>query len=714
MAAPESAEERTASNNSTVTTRPVDNAHQGDVNRRRIVGQTCIATVLYLVVAVLFMRPAMSHCRSTIMGQPGDSTAGAIWFNWNYLRLGVTPFAAHTPLVAAPGTAVLWRPLFITALVWILPMWALTHAVGPVCAWNLGLLAGFVLDGLAMYGLARWLTRRPVVALVAGYAYAFTPYHIEKSYGHIAYLHTWIFPILIWAVLALMKRPSLRQSLACASALAIAFYTDGYFILLAPVTILVFAAIWILRDVRSRAFIRQRFQWLALTATLTAVLALPVLLTFATNRSQISSDLTRTSGDLANYGARWFEYLFPAHTHPIFGPLVRGFETHHLHNSNFSEQTLYVGWTVVILAVISVGGALARRSDAHAPTWAVKSVLPLATLAVVAAVFSAPPRIGPFRMPSTFVYRAIPFWRVYARFFIVVDAALVALAAIGLAWLEGLNRRRSWLPLVALPIIAFDLLATSPQLSFSYTRDSPEAYRWLATVRGNPIVAEYPLVPEPFPDAITYLTYQPLHGKRVMNGATPGTLRSELERGLFGLTDPQTLPALRALGVEYVIVHSDFYVPRLAEPPPASLTEVHASGPIRIFRLDAGDRAEQALTVGEGFGQAEPTSLGGGRWMGNQGTLHVWRFAPAGTIRPVGFVASSFHQPRNVTVTQAGRVLWSGVVEHDTRVEFVASSGPPITVRATPGVERISDVLPGSGDNREVSITISALQAGAN
>lgn len=669
---------------------------------RKVVLYASLATVLYLAVAVLLMRPAITNCSTTIMGHGGDSTAGGVWSSWNYQKLDASPFTTETPLVGAPGKGVLWRPLLVTSLEWRLPVWSLTHLVGPVCSWNIAILAAFLLDGLAMFGLAYWLTRRPLVALAAGYAYAFTPFHIVKSYGHIAYIHTWAFPLLVWAVLALSRRPNARRAVLVAAALAIAFYTDGYYILLASVTAVVLAVASLAGSWRAREVFVARLRGLLLAAGLAFVFVLPVTLTFVGAKGSIDASVTRSVGELDTYGARVTEYVLPAQSHPVFQKYTKDYQDRHLHGSNYSEQSLYLGWTVLLPAV---GAAiLGFRRRIFEARW-------LIALAVVAFVFSLPRHVGPIPTPLQLLFHVTPYWRVAGRFFIVVDTAVVTLAAIGLAW-AARGRWRTIVPLAALPLIAFDLLATSPLPSFSYADDSPEAYHWLADVPGDPIVAEYPLLPEPSSAMLTYLTYQPLHEKRLFNGAPQGSPRAELERSLFALDDPQTVPSLRALGVAYVVIHTDFFDPRLTTVTVPGLEEVHSSGSMRVLRLLDGERAQQALTIGDGFGPNEATGLSGGRWMGDKGTLHVWHFdgGGAGEVE-AGFTAGSFGRPRTVTVVQRSRVLWSGTVDQSTPVRFVADGRGPIEVRTDPGSQRIGDVT-GTDDDRRVSLYVTGLWTG--
>src|SRR5262249_19388168 len=120
----------------------------------------------------------------------------------------------------------------------------------------------------------------------------------------------------------------------------------------------------------------------------------------------------------------------------------------HIHGSNLVESTLYVGVTVILLALIAFWAFLRRRLPAGLGS----TVFVLSLIVVAALITSAPPEVRflgvliPF--PSHFIAKITSTWRVYAGFVIVVMLGVSALAGIGL---YALTRGRArWLQIAIL------------------------------------------------------------------------------------------------------------------------------------------------------------------------------------------------------------------------------------------------------------------------
>lgn len=685
-----------------------------------------VGVAYFGITAALLGPSVVTRCQTTIAGGPGDNTAGHIWQTWNYLRLGVGPLARHTPLFHAPSGAALFQPHQVTSLLLIVPMWIFGHAVGPVCSFNIAVIAGLWLNAILAFGLVRWLTGRSTVAFFAGYAFAFTPFHIYKAYGHLGYVSTWAFPLIVWALLAFWVAPTVRRSSLVAGSILLAFYTDGYYLLLVPVTVTAFVIGAVVHDrASSTAWPWSKLRILLLAGGLVALGSLPIGYTLATQGGEIGSVLNRPKADLYVYGARPWEWVLPARTHPFFAPRIGGWQDRHLHQSNYSEQTLFPGITVLLLAALAVVLYVRRRGNGvDHPTWKEPRALAVATMTPVvmaSALFSLPPTIHHVPMPSDLVYSVAHLWRVYSRFFIPLDLALVILASVALLRLTDRSRRRELAVVMSLlPVLAFELLAAGRPPTWSYREKTPTVYRWLARQRPvGSLLAEYPLLPSPSGALASYLTYQPVHSHPLFNGALPDTLAGNVETSLFGLGDPQTVPILRRMGVKTVIVHPDSYSQMVhtsvdLASPPRGLERTFSSPDATGYKLSEGQAADAMLRLGDGFYAAEGDGWFSSRWMGTSATADVLELEESHGPFVVSFTASPFIVSRELTVSQGDAVLWRGVVDKPTVVSFVMPAAGPIRLIASPGARRISDVVVGSSDWRVVALYVSRLSVATN
>ncbi|MGI8792432.1 MAG: hypothetical protein ACR2H3_04555 [Acidimicrobiales bacterium] len=691
--------------------------------KRAATAVAVVAFFLAATVAAVGIRP-VTECSTTIFGGPGDATAGMIWLQWNYEELNAAPLKGHTPLINAPDGGDLWRPIFVTSGVVMLPTWVATQVVGPVCSWNLAVISGFVLSGLAMFGLATWLTGHRGAALVAGYAYAFSPFAVRKAEGHVDYVHLWVFPLIIWALLAAWRRPTRRSALIAGGAIALAGYIDGYYLLTATVMAgaLVVGGIITKFRTASRAELARYVRLSLLSAVVAGACLLPIGFVLATSSSEVSSSVERTLGDVNIYSARPWEFVLPARTHPVFSNYFGSWQDRHLHESNYVEQTLYVGLTVIALAGVTVVAAARRHRPRSLAVPIRQLAIILGTGVVVAGLFSAPPKVDAgfvdLSFPSGLVYSVIPFWRVFARFFIPLHAALVPLAAVGVALLAGRSRLRSiTVVTAALLVVSFDLLAVPPRPTWSYATETPSVYRWVAAEDDSGIVANYPLVDPPLSPHLTYLTYQRIFDRPMLNGAETGTRSWQLTAALIGLNDPQTLPVLRRLGVTTVILHPSLYGQALEAGPPAppGLIERFRGEFGTAYDIAPGPSAVAALTIGDGFLFGESEGFASQRWMGTEATLGLRRFGRTKPPLEVSFEAVSFAEPRRLTITQDGQTIWRGEISSDrrTKVTFRTTSTSTLRLQASPEAVPIGSVLKATGDGRIVSINLSMLSVEA-
>jgi hypothetical protein len=700
-----------------------------------------VMTGLLCLGVVVLMRPVVTSCGTTLLGAPGDATNGGVWTAFNYLRVGGPPWMSTTPFTAAPHGEPWWHAYYITALLVFSPIWLFAHLTGSaVCGWNIAIACGFVASGLAMFALARFVSRSDIAAGLVGLAYAFAPYRQFKAEGHIAYVHTYLFPLLLLTGLLLWQRPT-RARVACAAVvLALVGYTDGYYILLGAVAFGTFhlsALAWsALIDRVTWPELRPRLLAVTVTAVGALVLLVPVLLTFLTTAGEISSTLTRQADEIANYAARPSEYLLPARSHPVFERSLGAWQDRHLHGSNFGEASVFLGWSAVVAAAATIVSLLdrSRRNTPLVERSGMSyglTVGAVAGTAVAGLLFSFPPSVhlGPVAlpMPSGVVSAATKIWRVYARFFIVVHPAVLALAAMSIARVirsrVGIARP---IAVVGLGILMmFESIVTWTPGTWDY-RLAPRAYHFVAEQSDVDVIAEWPLAPTSLKPDHEYLGWVPVHEKQLVNVLNDGSLADQVARGIYGLADPDTAAVLRRLGTDLVLVHrinapgeapaSDFErvasfsynddaatMPALARRA-GRWAYLAPAYEVDVYRLQPGPIATSAIAVGAGFYDPEGAPIGvSSRWMRQQGELTPVRLGGRGERVRIAFLMGSVsNRRRNVVIEQSGATVWSGDVSSPTTVQFDAAVGRKITFRAYPGPEHVPD-------GRELSVTVSGI-----
>lgn len=648
------------------------------------------------------MGKGITSCSAGIIGgRPGDGTAGLTWLTWLDKS---SPLPGPTKLTNTPFGESLLNPFQATSVFNIGGMWILARLSTAVCAWNLMVLIGYMSSALVAFAFVRWLIKNDAIAFMSGFAVAFTPYHVFNAQGHLSYMFSAFFMLFIWAFFAFWRSPTKLSTLLLAMSAASCFYVDGYFILL--ILILGFSlvgstllfSLFVIK--KPRPYILDRVRRLALAAVAVLILILPIALVQLKYSGRITSTLSTSRGEIANethtYSARIYEYFLPADNNPLLPKSYGTFRLRGIHNSNTTESTLYPGLTIIALATAAIVIAWRRRSKQLSLNGIDLSTIvsALAATAIIAALFSLQPTVRvlghTLPLPSYIILRLTALWRVYARLFLVVDSALVILAAIGLYLLV---KDRSWKGRILIPIgltiiLFFELLTQSNRITWSY-KTAPATYPWIATQQNVKSIAEYPLGEPPSGEIGDYLTYQQIHGKAIFNTSLTDSPQRALHLGMYGLTDAQTVPILRALGINLVLSHG---VP-LSAPEQAGLTLIRSdtasfgSDSVWTYRVNPdGEKAAYAVVPKEGFhlpildGKALHSTVG----MGTRGTLELQSLLTPSVAKSVT-VNLGIHPNtpgQLVTISQQGVVRWQGILSEDTLASFEAD--PTLAIEIIP------------------------------
>lgn len=671
---------------------------QATPRRRRTAGPLAGVTAVYFLVTWFEMGRAITACTTDIIGHPGDATAGFTWFTWADRAAGPVPGFRH--LTNAPFGESLGNPDQITAALPILAMWAFGRITTPFCAWNLLVLFGYLSSALTMFGLVRWLTRNTWAGFFAGFAVTYTPYHQLNAQGHVSYLLNFILTLVLWAFFAFWARPAPLRAVSLAVATAACAYIDGYFILLVAVLIVPAVTVAVLADSGpgrgGPVMRRRRLRGLAVSAGAGAVLLAPIAWVQYAYGRQIAVALACSrdaiSREATVYSARPYEYLMPAPGNPL---LPRSYATDlytpsSLHGSNYTEAVVYVGLVVLVLAAVAWIRLWRHRRRGHDRLRGLPVPLVVTTMTatmLVAFLFSMPPdtTLAGLRLPlpTSLVIHLTAAWRVFARLYLVVDTCLVVIAGVGLWFvIRRLTPKRQGVVAVVAVSLAFaDFLTGAAGAVWSASR-APAVYGWLRTRGDVRLVAEYPLAEPPSQGILDYLTYQQIDGKARFNTFRTDSPQRALHLSMLGLADAQTVPILRAVGVQLVLVHR---TPGGA--PGLRLLRRDRSrynDDVRTYRVLPGRGASYAVVLSEGFHQPQLRDpLHSVIGTGTDGVLTL-RPLPGGRkaqrVR-VTLMARAPGRAEPVRIRQNGVVRWAGVVAgRPTRITFTADTARPVHV----------------------------------
>ena len=121
--------------------------------------------------------------------------------------------------------------------------------------------------------------------------------------GHLSFVHTELFPVLVDAVFLLLRRPRVRFAMLAGVTLGVIAYTDGYLALMGGVTYvsLILGALLITFMLRWHLAMRQRIRQAAIGLGIAGLLVLPQILYVKLATGQTAASLVRSTGDLNLY-----------------------------------------------------------------------------------------------------------------------------------------------------------------------------------------------------------------------------------------------------------------------------------------------------------------------------------------------------------------------------------------------------------------------------
>ena len=207
---------------------PTRSTHEVDAPRvwrtnRWLEGFLVIA--FFAVASAVVMFPALHHPTSLVYGFGNDNLGGmrithgifeSFWHGVDIRGQLQYPFGYVVPNQAIQPIERLWYVL-------------LGGPGNGALAQNMQLYTGFVMSGCTMYLLARYVTGSRLAALIAGFAYTFSPFHLAMAMQYIGLGAIQWIPLYLLSLLVLLRRGRTRDAVLCALAFALLLLNSYYY-----------------------------------------------------------------------------------------------------------------------------------------------------------------------------------------------------------------------------------------------------------------------------------------------------------------------------------------------------------------------------------------------------------------------------------------------------------------------------------------------------
>jgi hypothetical protein len=673
----------------------------------------------YLALAVIWTWPLALGLGGSVIQKgalPVDAGQGVwnLWWARAALTGGENPFVTGY-LFYPDGLNLFFQTLSLpNALsVWPVLLWA-----GPVAAFNAVTLLSFALGGYWAYRVGRALGASAPAALLAGFVFAFTPYHLQRVWSgpmELIAIH-WLALYALLLLRALARR-TVGSAAAAGLALFVVTLASQYYGLYAAVYTAAHGALAALLAPRP-----ARLPTLAAAAGVGGVwaaLLLPSLL------------LAGGLGDVAledwyvrqvYHSVALVDLVVPNVRHPLWGEAAAAWQGA-VHPFGL-EAGAGLGVGVLILGVV----ALVRRRAAAWP-WALLALLMLvlamgpqirltAAESPVPGPFLLLDLVGPFRNSSRPA--------VFVALMLLPAAVLCAFGFDALASGRGgdretgrlgdsLRRRRVVSRSLIVALVVFESVVAPWPLTA--LRAAPET----AAMNGDAEAGAVLELPPRLNDSQGLLA-QICHGRALMGGYLarlpfyPIVSYPSATRALWLAAAPapdilalDAAAELASLGVRFVVLDRT-QLPRAAQRRLAEwldapgIERVSAGEERAVYAVEPG-AARPAAVLGAGWYDVESDGARHWRWMG--GRAEVTLLAREQAAVALSLRATAFDEPRQLRVRLGDELL--------TTVEIPAAPYDRLVslrLLLPPGQTTLtleSDAVPGP-DGRQLSLSVSDLR----
>ncbi|PIP21793.1 MAG: hypothetical protein COX39_01120 [Candidatus Nealsonbacteria bacterium CG23_combo_of_CG06-09_8_20_14_all_40_13] len=540
--------------------------------------------LFFLVLIFIFLGPVIFYPTSYLSGLSGDPFGILYSFFWQKYAFLNHLNPNFNSLLNFPFGVDYSSPL-PQSLAGIFAKY-LSILFNEVVAYNLIIFSSFVLTFIFGYWLVFKFINNKTGALLSATIITFAPYHLAHASQHLILANIHWLVLFVLVLLNMSRKPTWVLGILAAVSFSLTVL-DGY---LYGFFALVVLAVWILTKLiwavicKEMSINRKNL----LIYLCSVVFALAIIQIFSPNLiknilknpTQIaeSTGTKRTYEELSVYSARTYNFLLPPSNNPIFGKYTKKIYEQDIAQpgSNVTEQTLYLGWTPIILALLGLFLYFKNKKfrQERFSFLIIFSIL----LALAGFYFSFAPTISIFglkiRTPAAWLFNFMPFIRVYARFGLLVVISVATLAGLGLSLIlksVGNAKLKYFLFFIFYFLILLEFANFSPWPVVDVSQKAmPAVYQWLKEQRGNDwAVAEYPLLSTEEDLSYNYLLWQRFHQKPLIYGAKVNSVWEEKRKEIVNIESSETIAKLKERKVKFVIIHQGRFTPENAQKYPA-------------------------------------------------------------------------------------------------------------------------------------------------
>ncbi|MFA6272514.1 MAG: hypothetical protein WC693_05445 [Patescibacteria group bacterium] len=516
-----------------------------------------LAVVIFLLLTFLMTFPWGARLATSV--QASSDSYFNIWtIAWDVHMFQENPTDIFNANIFYPNKNTLaYSENLIGSALFAWPVIALSG--NPVLAYNIIIFIFFVLAGYCMYLLAYYFTKNFPVSILGGIIYGFNAY----MFLHFNLLHimaVFFFPLIFLIMHKLVESEKRKYFAYFIVTFTLLGYMSMHFfmmlLLFIPVYLLVYYGV-IKRKMPSKKIIVN----FVISFIISTIIILPVFYPYLTLRTNIEYD--RSYAMVNQFSPTVTDYL-------TFSPMLMGlFEL----PKNIFKTYIYSGFTVLFLVIFSIIMLIKKY-------YRQKEIINISSLYIiigfVAFIMSFgvvirfsendPGVVGPFMLLFEFV-PGFSSLRALGRFSIVILLSMSVIITIILnQYMTRFKKKFVYVGMLliisCLVILEYMIIPPLKPVNLETVKTGsniPEVYRWLSEQKDDTVILELPIWVNGMEETAKYQYYSAFHWHRQMHGYSgyyPPEYRKIFIKPLKDLLNDDTIKEIRAVGVDYIILHT--------------------------------------------------------------------------------------------------------------------------------------------------------------
>lgn len=512
-----------------------------------------IIIFLFLLIGIFITFPLILNLNKSIYSLGGDSFSLVYYLHWIKTNPAHLTFPDNFLFM---GLAKL-----------------LTIFLDEVIVYNIFIFLSFILTGSAGFLLAKKITNNNIVGLFAGIILCLLPFRITQGMQHLNFADLSGLLFFIYFLLCAKENPNFKNVFFASLFFTITTLWNSQYGFFAGIILLVFIVNFVFEKIISGKF-KTKFNLnktmvilfsIVFSISIISIFNLQIFKDLIANRKNEKVEIApvRSIDELQSYSSQWFYYLYPSPDNPIFGKWTAPKYNLAVQNlgTNRVEQVLYLGWIPLLLALYAIVQTInLKKQKTKNNVWF------FVLMGVTGLILSFSKIWNIFghdiKSPAQYLFSYLPFFRVYARFGLLVAISTTVLACIGLNSLltKIKNIKIKYFIFGAILLMTIGELLVWPKdklIRVDY-QAMPQAYKYL-TKEPKGILAEYPLLPQEEPNSYDYLLWQRYHQMPLVYKEIVDEKGDDFRKTILDPSSDETINKLKNIGVLYLIVHKDKY-----------------------------------------------------------------------------------------------------------------------------------------------------------